>query len=227
MDDRSNYIKLKNLCTDLGAQLFGIADISAIKGEFQVSEKVRDAVDRAVSIGISISSLVLEDIENAPNKLYFHHYRTVNAFLDQRALSISMFIEGLGYKALPVPASQILDWQNQTALLSHKKVGVLAGLGWIGRNNLLVNSECGSRFRLATVLTNMPLSCDTPAVFSCGSCQACLQACPAKAIKEKPEDFDHQACFAQLKEFQRQKLVDQYICGVCVKVCAGTKGRPI
>ena len=37
--------------------------------------------------------------------------------------------------------------------------------------------------------------------------------------KENPEDFDHQACFEKLKEFQKKRLVDQYICGVCVNVC--------
>ena len=59
-----------------------------------------------------------------------------------------------------MPASQIVDWEKQTAHLSHKKIGELAGIGFIGRNNLLVNPEIGSRFRLATILTNMPLEPD-------------------------------------------------------------------
>jgi len=120
-----------------------------------------------------------------------------------------------------MPASQILDWQNQKAHLSHKKIGYLAGLGWIGRNNLLVNRKLGSQFRLASILTDMPLKKDKPLKLDCGSCRLCLAVCPAQAIKESARDFDHHKCFEKLQEFQKQKLVDQYICGICVKVCKG------
>ena len=69
----------------------------------------------------------------------------------------------------------------------------------------------------------MPLKQDKPLKDDCGECVACLKACPSAAIKENPADFDHMACFAALKELQRRKIVDQYICGVCVNVCAGKK----
>jgi epoxyqueuosine reductase QueG len=124
--------------------------------------------------------------------------------------------------ALPIPASQIIDWERQQAHLSHKKIGRLAGLGWIGRNNLLVNPEFGAQFRLVTVLTNMPLKPDKPLESDCGECRRCLSCCPAAAIKEKQEDFDHKACFNKLKEFRRSGIVSQFICGVCVKACRGS-----
>jgi epoxyqueuosine reductase QueG len=101
-------------------------------------------------------------------------------------------------------------------------IGQLAGLGWIGRNNLLVNPELGSRHRLVTILTDMPLVPGRPLDRDCGDCFACLQTCPAQAIKENEEDFDHWACFDKLKEFRRQ-VVGQHICGVCVKACKGPK----
>jgi epoxyqueuosine reductase QueG len=141
--------------------------------------------------------------------------------LDQLALKAANFIQKRGYLALPIPASQILDWQKQKAHLSHKQLGVLAGLGWIGRNNLLVHKKLGSQFRLVSILTNMPLEIDKPTKDNCGRCKLCVTICPAGAIKENPSDFDYINCFEKLKEFQKQKLVDQYICGVCVKVCKG------
>ncbi|MEO0087241.1 MAG: 4Fe-4S double cluster binding domain-containing protein, partial [candidate division WOR-3 bacterium] len=55
----------------------------------------------------------------------------------------------------------------------------------------------------------------------CGDCYACINICPAGAIKEKKEDFDHLKCFEKLKEFQKKGYVGQYICGLCVKVCKG------
>ena len=219
MDRVKNYSSLKKLAQDLGADLFGVADITKIKSEFSLPQASLSKYDRAVCIGSRLSRGVLEQIEAAPNKLYFHHYRTLNALLDQTALKLSNFIQKKGYLSLPIPASQILDWRNQTAHLSHKQVGSSAGLGWIGRNNLLVNKKLGSQFRLATILTDMPLKTDKPAKDDCGKCRLCVAVCPAEAIKDKPEDFDHMKCFEKLKEFQRQKLVDQYICGVCVHAC--------
>lgn len=223
MDKIKNYNTLKKFTQKEGIDLFGVADIRAIKSEFKSLESVSKGLDRAVCLGIRLSSAVLSDISAAPTRLYFHHYRTVNACLDQAALRIVNFIQRSGYAALPVPASIILDWERQSAHLSHKKIGVLAGLGWIGRNNLLVNEKYGSQFRLATILTDMPIKTDKPLKKNCGDCYLCVKVCPAGAIKGDPGEFDHIKCFEKLKEFQRQKLVDQYICGVCVNTCRGKK----
>ena len=225
MNKKESYNSLKRFCASLGADLFGVADIRAARKEFALSPKAIEKLDRAVVLGVRLSQAILSEIEQAPTRLYFHHYRTVNAFLDQSALKVCNHIQNKGFFALPIPASQIVDWEKQTAHLSHKKLGVLAGLGWIGRNNLLVNRKFGSQFRLTTVLTDMPLAPDKPVKENCGSCRLCVVACPAGAIHELPDDFGHQGCFAKLKEFQKQRLVDQYICGVCVSACRGTGAK--
>ncbi len=224
MDKNKNYLNLKRFCQDLGADLFGVADINKIKKDFVFSQSLLERFDKAVCLGLTLSKGILEEIEDAPTRLYFHHYRTANALLDQIAFKVSNYIQKKGYLALPIPASQILDWQNQKAHLSHKKIGYLAGLGWIGRNNLLINKALGSQFRIVSILTDMSLKIDKPIKLACGDCRLCIEACPVDAIKENTEDFDYLKCFEKLKEFQKQRLVDQYICGVCVKVCAG-KGK--
>ena len=222
MDTKNkNYSTLKKYCQGLGIDLFGVGDIASIKDDIKVSKDVLNKLDKAVCLGVRLSGSILEEITYAPTKLYFHHYRTINALLDQSTLKTCNFIQNKGFKALPIPASIILDWENQTAHLSHKKLGVLAGLGWIGSNNLLVNKTVGSQFRLSTILTDMPLKIDKPSKDACGSCQLCVKLCPAQAIKMDSLDFDHVKCFEKLKEFQKQKLVDQYVCGVCVNVCRG------
>jgi len=223
MERNKNYTTLKKFCLGQGADLFGVADISKIKNDFSLSSKVLEKLDKAICLGVRLSESILAEISNAPTKLYFHHYRIVNAVLDQLALKVCNYIQKNKFFALPIPASQILDWQNQKAHLSHKRLGVLAGLGWIGRNNLLVNKSLGSQFRLVSILTNMPLKSDKPGKESCQACHLCIQTCPAGAIKENPSDFEHIKCFEKLKEFQKQKLVDQYICGVCVNACKGEK----
>ncbi len=204
-----------------GAQLFGIADVSdpLLRAEFQVGDEVRMKVRRAVCLGVGLSRLVLSDIQTEPTRLYYHHYRMANMFLDQLAFSVAGWIEGQGFLSAPIGASQIVDWQSQSAHVSHKKLGILAGLGWIGRNNLLVSRAFGSQFRLVTVLTDMPLKTDKPSQIDCGGCFACLKVCPAGAIKENKKDFDHMACYEHLRGYQRRNVVGQYICGVCVKAC--------
>jgi epoxyqueuosine reductase QueG len=221
MDKNKNYLSLKKFCRDLGIDLFGVADIAKIKKDFMFSQSLLEKFDNAISLGVRLSKSVLEEIENAPTRLYFHHYRTVNTFLDQIALEASNYIQNKGYFSLPIPASQIVDWRNLKAHLSHKQIGYLAGLGWMGRNNLLVNKDLGAQFRLVSILTNMPLKVDGPTKEDCGRCIVCVTICPVQAIKESPLDFDHLKCFEKLKDFQKQRLVDQYICGMCVKVCNG------
>lgn len=222
MDKDERYIALKEFCQNQGADLFGVADISKIKNDFSVSPKILEKLDKAVCLGIRLSETILAEIENAPTKLYFHHYRTLNTLLDQMALKACNYIQKNNFSALPIPASQILDWQNQRAHLSHKKIGYLANLGWIGRNNLLVNKNFGSQFRIVSILTDIPLKTDKPIEEGCNKCRLCIQVCPASAIAETQSDFNHIKCFEKLKEFQKQKLADQYICGVCVRVCRGS-----
>lgn len=222
MPDRELKDSLKNYAFQIGISLFGVADISEEKKRFNLSDRLKADFRRALSIGKRLIVSILEDIEDRPTPLYFHHYRQLNFFLDRAAFLISSRIQDSGYRAMPIPASQIIDWEKQRAHLSHKKIGQLAGLGWIGRNNLLVNPDFGAQFRLVTVLTDMPLSPDRPLDLDCGNCKRCLSSCPAKAIRERQQDFDHLACFEKLKEFRRLRIVSQYICGICVKACQAT-----
>ena len=221
MQKEKNYLSLKRFSLGLGVDLFGVADIKGIKKDFLLSEDTLARIKSAVCLGLGLSWGVLEDLREEPTRLYFHHYRVVNASLDQAALRVSHYIQKKRYLAIPIPASSIVDWQNQKAHLSHKKIGYLAGLGWIGRNNLLVNKKLGSQFRLTTILTDMPLKAGRPLKKDCGECRACVKICPSAAIKDKAAEFNHQACFEKLKEFQKKRLVDQYICGLCVKACRG------
>ncbi|HEK85256.1 MAG TPA: epoxyqueuosine reductase [Candidatus Aminicenantes bacterium] len=219
-----NYELLKSYALDfLGLDLFGVADVTSIRGSFLLPSTLVSRYDYGISLGKEVFLSVLDDLKDAPTLLYFHHYRQLNSFLDRAALQLASFITARGYLALPIAASQVIDWKNQKAHLSHKKIGELAGIGWLGRNNLLVNPRLGSRFRLVTVLTNLPLKTDQPIPFSCGDCHRCQQVCPVQAIKEKPSEFDHLSCFEKLKEFRNRGLVGQYICGLCVKACYGQK----
>lgn len=219
--EKRNFITAEKFALGQGFSFFGVADITEIRKDFNIDPKTKARYSRGISLGKKLLNSVLDTIKDQPNALYFHHYRQVNFFLDRGAFLVASFIQDLGYNALPIAASLIIDWEKQISHVSHKKVAQLAGLGWIGRNNLLVNSESGSRFRLVTVLTDMPLEYGESLPFSCKDCTKCVSVCPAGAIKEDPNNFDHRACFEKLKEFRKRGLVGQYICGVCVRECSG------
>jgi epoxyqueuosine reductase len=219
----ANTQTLRAFALELGFDLFGVADVTGMRGDFLIEAGTRDRLGRAVSLGKSLSGAVLDDIAGHPTALYFHHYRQMNFFLDRGALLLADHIQKLGFRSLAIAASQIIDWENQRAHLSHKHVGRAAGLGWFGRNNLLVNPELGARFRLVTVLTDMPLEPGPPLARDCGPCRACAAACPAGAIKDTREAFDHRACYETLKEFRKKGYTTQFICGICVRDCRGPK----
>ncbi|NQS88761.1 epoxyqueuosine reductase [Patescibacteria group bacterium] len=223
-DKKENYSQLERLALDLGACLFGVTDIEPLKKDFiGISPQSLKDLKYGVSLAFRLSDKIIEDIQDHPTQLYLHHYRQVNYLLDRMALKMSNFIQNQGWQALPMPASQTIDWKNQKGHLSHKKIAVEAGLGWRGRNNLLVSPQFGSRIRLVTVLTNLPLYIDKRIEEDCGACFCCLEACPAKAIKEKREEFDWLACFEKLGWFRKKHNIAHYICGICIKACPGKK----
>jgi epoxyqueuosine reductase QueG len=216
-------VDIKAFARELGFDLVGVADVTALRGDFLLEPESRERFPLAVSLGKRLSDAVLDDIRDRPTSIYFHHYRQMNFFLDRGALLVADRIQKSGFRSLAVAASQIVDWDKQRAHLSHKHVGLAAGLGWFGRNNLLVNPELGSRFRLVTVLADMPVEPDRPLDRDCGSCHACAAACPARAIKDTREAFDHLACYETLKEFRKKGYTTQFICGICVRDCRGPK----
>lgn len=219
-----NVERMKSVCRQWGAPLFGVADLRPLKREdLNLSPGTIDRLPFGISIGFHLSDGVLEEIGTQPTMLYFHHYQRVNILLDTIGLLIVSAIQGLGYQAIPIAASQIVDWKAQKAHLSHKHVARLAGLGWIGRNNLLVTERFGSHVRLVTVMTDLPLETNSPLTVDCGPCRACLNVCPAGAIREKQEDFGHLQCYEQLRSFAKTLHFSHNICGICIKACKGFK----
>jgi epoxyqueuosine reductase QueG len=216
------YERLKEFALSSGATFFGTGYIEDLRSYFDnLSLDETDGLSWGISIGIRLSNPVLKGIIDHPTRLYLHHYKNINYLLDQISIKLSLYIQEEGYQALPIPASQIVDWEKQVAHLSHKMIALRAGIGWLGKNNLIVHPEYGAKIRLSTILTDLPLRESEDIEEGCGNCRKCVDICPAGALKNSYKDYNMLACLNKLKHFSKTYNIGQYICGLCVKVCNG------
>jgi epoxyqueuosine reductase len=222
LDDNNSFIT--DQLTESDIDVFGIGDMSAYDKELLgLDSSTVDRLPFAVSIGLVLSKAVLDTVADGPNPLYLHHYRQLNYRLDMIGYLLSREIEKKGYKALPFAASQVIDWKNQLGHISHKHIAVVSGVGWIGRNNLLIHPVYGAHVRYNTILTDMPLTAKAPLSRDCGECRACIDRCPAEAIKDTQSLFDHQGCYNMLTQFKNKRNLGHHICGICIEACKGER----
>lgn len=184
-----------------------------------VIPEVNTPLPRAIVFGFVLSRTVLATVKDQPTLIYKHHYKTVNWILDQTACHVAAYLERHDIPALAIPASQTIDHDRRRGHVSHVILGSRAGLGFIGRNGLLVHPEYGARVRYVSVLTELEFEPDAPLDLSCGECRACIVACPARAISDTGVDM--QKCYDKLCAFASMRGIGQHICGVCVRVCSG------
>ncbi len=122
-----------------------------------------------------------------------------------------------------------------TAPLLERQFGRLAGLGWVGKNTALIHPVFGSWFYLAALLTTEELAYDAPSTADrCGSCRACLDACPTGALVEARR-IDARKCLSYLtvesRESMRASLRSAcgdriFGCDACQEVCPWNRRTP-
>lgn len=221
--------EIRSFCRESGADVAGIADLEPLKNRLPVMpEDLLAPFTNGVSIGVRLNDEVIDGISDFPTPEYAELYRSVNAVLDGIASRVAVWIAEKGFNAKAIPASQIIDEERLMGNISHKAVARLAGLGWQGKSLLIISPRFGPRFRLATVLTDTPLVSDHPLENRCGKCMECVDACPARAIKNASTDSHYSSrdvavemekCNGKLHEFKAMPGIGVRVCGVCIKVC--------
>lgn len=190
----------------------------------------------AIVVGKRLSDSIIDDIENGPTPVYHDLYNSVNdelnlittkicRFLKQNAISCVQIRSTIRQDEVPADFAQTLRMN-----FSHKMAATRAGLGWIGKTDLLVSERFGPRIRLATVLTNYPFAhIGVPITESrCGTCDLCIRACPGqaangklwKAALDRDEFYDAFKCWDACRKLSWEKLNKKVsLCGICVSVC--------
>ena len=118
-----------------------------------------------------------------------------------------------------------------TAPILERHWAAQSGIGFIGKNSMLIIPKKGSFFFLGELIINKELEYDTPIKLSCGNCSRCMDACPTKAI-EKPHTINSNKCISYQTIENRNEIDSEiapllnncvYGCDICQKVCPWNK----
>ncbi len=212
--------ELKTELKTLGADFVHFADISHLLAE------QNKGYSTAILIGNTLSPDFIQEVTNKPdyleemiriNKLKDDEFHVKEAETDKMADFVASYLISKDYSAYSQSESNLYttgfyDEKIKNTPLPHKTIAGLAGIGWIGKNSLLVTAEFGSAICICSVLTNAPLKTvrHTPANPLCGDCKICKDVCKTNAIEGEKWTIGT----------SRDTLIDVNKCNMCLKCLA-------
>ena len=190
----------------------------------------------AVVIGKKLDDSIIDGIEDGPTMPYYELYKATNDELNLISAQISRYLVQNGIPCVQIKStvqdSEVPEGYAKTLRMnfSNKMAATRAGLGWIGKTDLLVSEKFGPRIRLATVLTNYRFdNLGVPITESrCGKCNICVEKCPAQAASgklwdvhiDRDEFYDAFKCRDMCRKLSMERLDKKIsLCGICVCVC--------
>jgi len=209
--------EIKTELTNRGAAFVHFVDIS------HLHKQQNKGLSLAILFGVPLTPRFIHEVvskEDYVDELIRNNRKNEDEFSQKEAETdgiadaMADYLQTKGYSAYSqsernLIANNCYDAVTHTTPLPHKTIAVLAGIGWIGKNNLLITNELGCAISMCAVLTNAPILASTnPEVqLKCGTCTICHDVCPTGAIKGKNWD----------RNSPRDERIDVYTCSTCLK----------
>ncbi len=185
--DRMTEAEIRKHACALGAEVCGIAGTNSFDRAprgFHPAD-ILPGAKSVVVYGRQFAKSLFSATTNAPYTLFRNKLIDL---VDNISVQLALELEKEGFAALPVPSSEPYEYwdperRHGRGILSLKHAAQLAGLGFIGKNTLLINRTYGNRLWLGGVITNAPLEPDACSWGCCPeNCKLCLDSCPQSAL---------------------------------------------
>lgn len=168
---------------------------------------------------------------NDPNHAYVSSYAVDRDYHKVVKQQLKKYAEWINQLLQEYGISHQYRVFTDSAPIMEVQIAAQAGLGWRGKNTLLLNKTQGSMYFLGEIFTTLPLPPDQPVTSHCGSCTKCLEVCPTQAFVE-PYVLDARKCISYLiienkgkipEEFRKQIGNRIYGCDDCQLFCPWNK----
>ena len=179
------------------------------------------------SKGVFISEPAKKILDH-PTRAYISRYSLGRDYHKMMRKRLAKLAERIRQAA---PSSELSRPFVDSAPVLEKSIAAKAGLGWQGKNTLIINQHGGSYFFLGEIFTDLPLPLSEPVKDLCGSCSACMDICPTQALVA-PKQLDARRCISYLTiehrgtiavEFRKALGNRIFGCDDCQLVCPWNK----
>lgn len=155
-----------------------------------------------------------ETIDKRVWNIYATEYHKLNTFLTAISTDIAERFDGVSIPPT-VEGIVVKSVRGKYGMtVSHRVIAENAGLGWRGKNELVINKKFSCALRFASIITSFPLVHAEKVEAACGNCEACLEACSLLRNKDKLENY-RENC----RRYIMQLGLKGEVCGKCVKAC--------
>lgn len=223
----SSAAGIKSRAKELGAELCGITPAErfadAPRG-FHPADVVKDCQ----SVIVVAAPFPLSSLAASSQAAYSFVRNRLADKMDSISFQLAAELEDLGGCAVPIPSTDPYDYWDDArrhgqGIISLKHAAVLAGLGQMGKNTLLVNDKLGNMLWLGAVLSDMRFDPDPVAGYqTCPpECRICLDACPAQALDGTT--IVQARCRPVMGKYTEGGGF-VYACNMCRRVCPSYRG---